>query len=143
MLHSTPSAQLAAATSSLFEIVVTALEAKDRLLPDGPLFDSKIDWCKEIDFYLEERSSGWVWGFTFHAYEEFQDSELPLFTMPEATPQTTKRDAFLAGASDLCWALTGSEELPFVATDTTLLIAGYGTGGIAGIFSMTRPGPWL
>ena len=143
MLNSTPAAQPEVATPSLFEVVVSALEAKDRLLGDGPLFDSMTDWCKEIDFYLEERSSGWVWGFTFHAFEDVQDSELPQFTLPQAMSHMTKRDAFLAGAAVLCWALTGSEELPFIATDTTLLIAGYGTGGFAGIYSMTRPGPWL
>ena len=50
MLHSTPAVQSKAATSSLFEIVVSALEAKDRSLFEGPLFDSMTDWCKEIDF---------------------------------------------------------------------------------------------
>ena len=92
------------------------------------------------DLYLEQHPGGWVANI---ALQDVPEGELNTIGTPDAFPYPTKREAFLAGAGLLCGLLTGSEELPFIATDDELQVFGYGTGGFKGIFSMSRPAPWL
>ncbi|MFG6665231.1 hypothetical protein ACGYKB_18415 [Sulfitobacter sp. 916] len=140
-MPSTRAAKATETSSNLYDIVATALQAKDRL-PGGGVSEYLPEGYKGVDFHLEERSDGWAWGLTFHG-SQVQDNQSARINVPCPVVSPTKREAFLMGASVLCMALTGSAELPFLATDSKLLVTGYGTGGFTGIFSLSQPGPWL
>ena len=138
----TTPAETAAKNISMFDIVTSALEAKGRLpcarthlgLPGN------IECYDVRDLYLEQHPGGWVANI---ALQDVPEGKLNTIGTPDASPYPTKREAFLAGAAILCRLLTGSQELPFIASDDELRVFGYGTGGFKGMFSMSQPAPWL
>lgn len=133
----TTPAETAAINISMFDIVTSALEAKGRLHLGLP---GNIERYDVSDLYLEQHPGGWVANI---ALRNVPEGKLNTIGTPDAFPYPTKREAFLAGAAILCRLLTGSQELPFIASDDELRVFGYGTGGFKGMFSMSQPAPWL
>ena len=138
----TTPAETAAKNISMFDIVTSALEAKGRLPCARPPLGlpGNIECYDVNDLYLERHPGGWVANI---ALQDVPEGKLNTIGTPDASPNPTKREAFLAGAAILCPLLTGSQELPFIASDDELRVFGYGTGGFKGMFSMSQPAPWL
>lgn len=127
-------AQSATQTHNMFDIVKSALQAKDRL----PESRSRLHRHDVADFHLAARPGGWAAMITFEGGRTGAPNS-------SATPETiypSKQEAFLAGAETLCHILTGSKTLPFFVARGELIVAGYGTGGFGGIFMMKMPTPW-
>ena len=135
------SAPAAAVRPTMLEIVKTALEAKDRMPCQRPMLGlgNNLDHYDVVDLYLEQQPGGWVANIAFQGLPAGEPNTIGT---PDASPYPSKQQAFLAGAALLCRLLTGSEELPFIATNDKLMVVGYGTGGFAGMFSLSRPAPW-
>jgi len=126
--------QSATQTHNMFDIVKSALQAKNRL----PGSRSRLHRHDVGDFHLEARPGGWA------AMIAFEDGRTG-FPNSSAIPEIihpTKQEAFLAGAETLCHILTGSKTLPFFVARGELIVAGYGTGGFDGNFMMKMPTPW-
>ena len=138
----TTPAETAAKNISMFDVVTSALEAKGRLPCARPQLGlpGNIECYDVSGLYLEQHPGGWVANI---ALQDVPEGKLNTIGTPDASPYPTKREAFLAGAAILCRLLTGSQELPFIASDNELRVFGYGTGGVKGIFSMSQPAPWL
>ncbi len=128
--------------SNMLEIVTSALSAKGRLKSMRSVMQlgNGLDGYDIVDFYLEKHPAGWVANI---AIDNPVAGAPNTVGTPDASPYPTQRLAFLAGASMLCLLLTGSPELPFIEANGTLLVAGYGTGGHSGLFTMSQPLPWV
>lgn len=128
-------------STGLLAVVVTALQAKDRLPCPRPVLGLPHDLdCHDVaDLLLEQRPGGWVANIAFADVPPGRPNTLGT---PDATPFPSRRQAFLAGAALLCRILTGSEELPFIVAGDRLMVVGFGSGGFEGLFSMTQPIPW-
>lgn len=135
-------AHAVAAPSEMLKTVIGALEAKDRLPCQRPVHDCGINQghLDVSDFYLEQQHDGWVAKI---AFQDVPKGAVATICTPEASPFPSKKEAFLAGAELLCKVLTGSEELPFFVANDKLMVTGWGTGGFTGLFTMTRPAPWI
>lgn len=127
--------------STMFEIVIYALLAKGRMKSLRPVaeFGNGLGVYDVADFYLVQHPTGWVATIAFDNPTAGAPNTLDT---PVASPYPTERLAYYAGASLLCLLLTGSPELPFIESNGKLVVAGYGTGGHTGPFSMCHPVPW-
>lgn len=125
-------------------VILLALLAKDRLSPAGVvwLYD-RLDWEEIIDFSLEKHPEGWVWGLSFRVPEKNRHLSGSRVDHPRPKPLPTKRRAFLAGAAALCDFFSYSKELPFIATDTQLIVTGFGDGGCSEGSTVRWLGPWV
>ncbi|MCF7728010.1 hypothetical protein [Sulfitobacter sp. M22] len=125
-------------------VVLVALLAKDRLPPVAiKWLNGRLRGEETIDFSLEKHPEGWVWGLSFRVPEKDRHLFGSRVEHPRPKPLPTKRRAFLAGAAALCDFFTHSKELPFIATDTQLIVTGSGDGGYSEDFTLRWLGPWV
>lgn len=141
-MNTTSIPQAATGTLTMFDIVTSALEAKNLFPCPRPMLGlpNDFDHHDVADLYLERHPGGWVANIAFADVPPGQPNTLGT---PDASPFPSEREAFLAGAAFLCGILTGSAELPFIVTEDKLMVVGYGAGGFSGLFSMTRRLPWI
>ncbi|MDT0684522.1 hypothetical protein RM543_17745 [Roseicyclus sp. F158] len=120
----------------LLEIILTALEAKERI-PDVPPASLAPQFTRDalLALTIDEVGDGWVANIAFDVPPGHPDT----VGTPDAYPLPTRRDAFLAGAMIVCEIVSGSPELPFVVDADQLMVVTVRPDGTP--FLMSRPFP--
>ncbi len=124
-------------TTSLLDIVITALAEKYRIPGEAPRTTYPPSFHRDAlcAFSIDRVEGGFVANIEF----DMAPGEADTIGTPRAHPLPTHRDAFLAGAAILCKIVTGSHDLPFLVLGDELVVVAVTPQGSP--FMLRRPFP--